>query len=182
MDWMIYIVASFFALAGLGCVFLVAINLPGTWLMIALAALIELVDGLYRTNEPPVTFGWWLIGLVILIALIGELIEFLAGAAGARFGGGTRRGMIGAIVGGLVGAILFTPLVPIPLLGTLIGAIVGTFAGAFFGEFTHVQKLGVWRSLRPATGATIGRVVGSIAKTAIAGVIWLALSVAAFWP
>ena len=33
-----------------------------------------------------------------------------------------------------------------------------------------------------AIGATIGRIGGTVAKLALAIAIWLALSVAAFWP
>ena len=59
-----------------------------------------------------------------MLAGIGELLEAGAGAAGTKMGGGSSRGMLGAIVGGLVGAIVCTPLIPIPVLGTLIGALI----------------------------------------------------------
>jgi uncharacterized protein len=181
MDWLLYVVAAFFVIAGAACVLLVAINLPGTWIMLALAVLIELLDGLYLTADPPVTFGWRVIGVCVALAIIGEILEFISGALGTKYGGGTRRGMIGAIIGGIIGAIVFTPIIPIPLIGTLIGALIGTFAGAAIGEITAEKPQSLRGSIIPASGATLGRILGTVGKAGIAVVMWLVLSVAAFW-
>lgn len=182
MDWLLYVVASGFVLFGAACVLLAAINLPGTWIMLGAALVIELLDWMYRSSEPSVTFGWWVLGAAFALAIIGELVEFLSGAAGSRFGGGRRRGMIGAVVGGIVGAIIFTPLVPIPIIGTLIGAVVGTFVGALIAEGSGGEPRTLFESIRPASGAAAGRVFGNLAKSVIAGVMWIMLSIAAFWP
>ena len=95
--------------------------------------------------------------------------------------------MLGAVVGGFLGAIVFTPLIPIPVLGTLAGALLGTFAGAFVAERTRTDRAegegtNVKAELKAATGATIGRLLGTTAKAAIAVTLWIGLSVAAFWP
>lgn len=186
MEWLHYLFVFFFALAGAVCIVLVALSLPGTWIMLALAVLIELTDGLYRTSpgaaQSPVTFGWGVLGVCMGLAVIGEILEFFAGALGAKHGGGTRRGMIGAIVGGVVGGLLFTFLLPIPLIGTLVGAVVGTFTGAVVGEVSGETPMTVRGSIRPATGATIGRVLGTVGKVGIALAVWLVLVMAALWP
>lgn len=137
MEWLVYLVAVLFSLLGLASLGLVALSLPGTWITLVLALVIELVDGYYMEGEDPTTFGWWLLGVCLVLALIGEALEFAAGAVGTKFGGGTKRGMIGAVIGGIAGAIVLTPLLPIPVVGTLVGALVGTFAGAYFAEKTH---------------------------------------------
>jgi uncharacterized protein len=183
MDWIVYLVAALFVLFGGLCVLAVAVSLPGTWIMLAAAVVIELVDDLWLSSpegESAVTFGWRIIGVCAALAVVGEVIEFFAGAAGTKAGGGTRRGMIGAIVGGFVGAIVFTPIIPIPLIGTLIGALIGTFAGAVVAEVTAREAMTVGGSMRPATGALIGRVLGTVGKMAIAVVMWLVLGVSAF--
>jgi uncharacterized protein YqgC (DUF456 family) len=118
----------------------------------------------------------------VVLAGLGELIEFAAGAAGAKRGGAGRRGMIGALIGGIVGALLLTPFIPVPVVGTLIGAIIGTFIGAVLGEVTGLEPKTVRGSMKPALGATIGRVAGTVGKMGTAIVVWLTLSVAAFWP
>jgi hypothetical protein len=188
MEWLLYIVAALFLLAGAGCLALILVSLPGTWIMLLLAGLIEYLDRLYLPVEPTggqVTFGWWVLGACIALAAVGETVELLAGAAGAKGGGASRRGMVGALIGGVLGAIVLTPVFFfIPVLGTLVGAVVGTFIGAVVGEMSaEREKARTLRgSLIPATGATIGRVIGTLSKLGIGIAVWLVLSVAAFWP
>lgn len=182
MEWILYIVAAGFALLGVACLVLVVLGLPGTWVMIGIALVIEALDGIYLSDEADPTFTWWIIGLAILLAGVGELLEFLAGVLGAKKGGASRRGMIGSLIGGIVGAIVLTPLLPIPVVGTLIGALIGTFAGAVVFELSHPENNDVRDTVKPAVGATIGRLLGTLAKVPIAIVVWLTLSVAAFWP
>ena len=61
---------------------LVILGLPGIWLMIALAGIIDLVDSL--THDGPLTFGWVSMAIALGLALLSEVIEFAAGAAGAK--------------------------------------------------------------------------------------------------
>jgi len=185
MEWIAYVVATLFSLLGAGCLVLVVFGLPGTWVMLGLAVLVEVFGGYYLAEAS--TFGGWVLGGCTLLALTGEGLELLTGAAGTKLGGGTRRGMIGAMLGGFLGAIVFTPLIPIPVLGTLVGALVGTFCGALAAERTRIdrpegEQADLKVELKAATGATIGRLLGTTAKAAIAVTLWIGLSVAAFWP
>ncbi|MCA9297169.1 MAG: DUF456 domain-containing protein [Phycisphaerales bacterium] len=177
-DWIQYVVASVFALIGLVCVVSVVVSLPGTWVMIALACLIELLDTVYLSSDPAVTFGWRVLLAAIVLAGFGELFEFLAGALGAKTAGSSGRGMLGALIGGVVGAIAGT-FIPVPVLGTLIGAVAGTFIGASVGELSHEERT-IRQTLKPATGATIGRLLGTLAKLPIAFAIWLVLVISMF--
>jgi len=182
MEWLLFVVAVLFTLLGAGCLVLIVFGLPGTWVMLAGAAIIEFADRLYLPADDRQTFAWWLLGVCLGLALVGELLEFLAGVVGAKYGGGTRRGMIGAIVGGILGVFVFTPfLFFIPVVGSLVGALIGTFIGAYVGELSAegASKRG---SVRPATGATIGRVLGTMGKMGTAVVVWVALSASAFLP
>ena len=182
MEWTGILVALLFTVLGLGCLVLVVIGLPGTWILIGLAAAVELLDHHYLDGANPETYGWWAIGACAALALVGEFLETLAGAAGTRAGGGSRRGMVGAMIGGIVGAILFTPLIPIPVLGTLIGALLGTFAGAAIAERSHEEPPDAQDTLKAAGGATLGRLLGTMSKAMIATTVWVVLSVGAFWP
>jgi uncharacterized protein YqgC (DUF456 family) len=155
------------------------IGLPGTWVLLALAAAFELVDG-WLLPGAPVTFGWGLIAGCGVLGLVGEGIEAVAGVAGTKVGGGTRRGMVGAFVGGIAGAILLTPVIPIPVVGTLLGAMIGAFAGAFVGEATGPAARGREHNLRAAFGAAVGKLGGTLAKLAIGAVMWVLLVSAAF--
>jgi len=181
VEMLAILVALLFSILGIGCLVLVVIGLPGTWVLIGLAVGVELLDHYYLEGVDPVTFGWGTIGACAGIALVGEAIEALAGAAGTKAGGGSRRGMVGAIVGGLVGAIVFTPLIPIPIVGTLIGALLGTFAGAVIAERTGDEGRDTQAALRAAGGATVGRLLGTVTKAVIATTLWVVLCVGAFW-
>src|SRR6185503_17493700 len=139
MEWIDYVVAVVFCLLALICAASIVLSVPGTWIMLALALIIEWADQFYLPPEHRQTFDWWVLGTCFALALLGELLELAAGAAGAKGGGGRRRGMIGALIGGVVGALLLTPFIPVPVVGTLIGAIVGTFIGAVVGEVTGAQ-------------------------------------------
>jgi uncharacterized protein len=182
MEWLAYVVATVFVLLGGLCVASIILSLPGAWIMLAIALVIELCDQFYLPAGDAQTWEWWLLGVCAGLVLLSEVIEFAAGAAGAKAGGAGRRGMVGALVGGIAGAIALTPLIPIPVVGTLIGAIIGTFMGAVIGEVSGEKAKTVRGSVKPAIGATIGRVVGTFSKIGIAIVVWLVLSITAFWP
>ena len=182
MSWIGYVVATIFTLVGSVCTVIVAVGLPGTWIMLGLALVIEWTDRFYLELGHRQTFGWWLLLICLALAIFGEVLEFLAGAIGAKKAGSSRRGTIGALAGGLLGAIggLW---IPMPLIGSLIGSFIGTFIGAMLGEWSQLEATASKRdSLKPAWGATAGRILGTVAKLPIAFAVWISLSIAAFWP
>ncbi len=182
MDWLLYVVAAMFLLLGAVCIVLVIFQLPGVWIMLALAGIIEYCDRFYLPLDDQQTFGWWVLGACVLLAVIGEIVEFVAGALGAKKGGSSRRGMIGALIGGIVGVFVFMPMLFfIPFFGPLVGAVLGTFIGAVVGELS-AERSTITGSIKPAIGATIGRVIGTMSKLGLAMAVWLVLTVAAFWP
>jgi uncharacterized protein YqgC (DUF456 family) len=180
LDWSAIGVAILFALLGLVSLLSILLGLPGTWMLLGLAVLIELVDGVWLGGAPAVTFGWATLGVAALLSAVGEVIEAAAGAAGARWGGATRRGVVGAFVGGIVGAFLLTGLVPIPVVGTLVGGLVGAFLGALLGEVTAEQRRHPNESLRAAVAAALGKLAGTFGKLAVGVVVWIVLVRAAF--
>lgn len=179
MAWQQVLVDILFTLAGGACVAIVALGLPGTWLLLALALAVEFTDGIYLPGEAPQTFSWPLLIACALAATVGEVLEFAAGVLGAKRSGSSARGAWGAFLGGLLGAAAGIAI-PIPIVGSLIGALLGTFVGAIVGELT-LPGAQVRSSLKPATGATLGRVLGTLSKIPIALLVWLALSFAAFY-
>ncbi len=183
MEWLQYVFATLFFVLGGVCVVLVVVQLPGTWALLGLAALLEYLDRLYLPVGDRQTFGWWVLGGCLAIAVIGEIIEFIAGAAGAKKGGSSSRGMWGALIGGIAGVFIFTPLFFFltPIFGAFLGAVLGTFVGAIVGEMTAEHGT-IKGSMKPAIGATIGRVLGATSKVGIAIAMWLTLTVSAFWP
>lgn len=167
---MIYVYVT--GLTVLNVIFWVAVlfNLPGTWLMVLLAALIEW----WQPDE--FLYSWPVLYVAAGLALWGEILEFALGAKGARRAGGSKRGAVLAIVGGIVGAVIGTPLAPI--LGTLIGACAGAFAGSLLGDLWAGRPIG--HSIDAGKGAAAGRLWGTIAKMAVGGAIVVLLAAAPF--
>jgi uncharacterized protein YqgC (DUF456 family) len=158
METVLLLLALFVGLA------LIPFGLPGLWVMIGAALL-------YSWAEPGRIGAPTLLGLTAL-AIVAEILEFLAAGKYARKYGGSRRAAWGAIIGGIVGAIVG---VPVPIIGSVIGAFAGSFAGALVAEMTLGSRMGP--ATRVATGALIGRAVATALKVAIgvALIAWVVL-------
>ena len=77
MEWIHYVIAVVFVLLGAGCVALVVVQGPGTWILLGLALVIELVDGVYRADGDQQTFPWWVLGVAAVLAVLGEIRDSL---------------------------------------------------------------------------------------------------------
>lgn len=168
---MLYVYAVLLTLLNLIFWFTILLNLPGTWLMVLLAVLLEW----WQPGE--YMFGWPVLYVATGLAVLGEVLEFVLGAAGSRRSGGSKRAAALAIVGGIIGAIVGTPL-PIPIAGTLIGACLGAFIGSLLGDIWAGRPL--LQGLEAGHGAAIGRFWGTIWKMVVGGAIVAVLGVAAF--
>jgi uncharacterized protein len=151
-----------FFLAQIAGLFIIPIGLPGTFLQVGAAAVMAASTG---------RIGWLWVGLFLVIALIGEGIEFLSGQWGAKRFGGSKKAAWGALIGGFVGVLIG---VPVPIIGSVIAAFIGTFAGSIVGEMIH-QKSNA-PNLKVGIGAVIGRAIGVGVKMSL-GFIILIISV-----
>ena len=144
------------ALLLFGCILLIPLGLPGTWLILGVA-----VGYAALTHE---SIGWISIVIIGILAIVGEALEFVMTGRVARRFGGSKRGSWGAIIGGTAGAFLGIPF-PIPFVGSMIGAFVGAFAGAFLFELAGGTRAGP--ATKVATGAFLGRVAAAAMKVGI---------------
>jgi uncharacterized protein YqgC (DUF456 family) len=175
-----YLVAVILTLVNLGWLVTVVFSLPGTWLMVlstGIAAWIQWQPGRPMNDQ---AIGLWALLALVVLAFIGEVLEFVAGAAGAKKAGGSRRGAVAAIVGGVVGAIVGTFVIPIPVLGSLIGAGGGAGLAAWGIELAGGKTME--HSVRIGMGAGVGRLMGTVYKLAVGVAIWIVATTAAFWP
>lgn len=144
-----------FTLAG---IVLVPLGLPGTWVIVASAILYSLFFDFFPNRSD----AWVIISLIIL-AILGEVLEFLVGTVGGKKLDVSTGAIIASVVGGLVGAIVG---VPVFLVGSLLGLLLGAFLGALFYEWF------VTRDFKLALGSAIAvffsRMVASFVKTCIA--------------
>ena len=145
---------TLFGLAVLVGLVLDVVGLFGNWVILGATALAWVATGYHH-------FSGRSLSILVGVALVGEALEMLASAYGAKKFGGGKGAMASALVGCLVGAVVGTPWFPI--VGTLVGACLGSFVAATAYEFVLVQKeapAALWTGL----GAALGKVAGLFAK------------------
>ncbi len=177
IEWLLYLTLIAFLLSGLG---LNLIGLPGLWLMVA-------AHGTYAALTPAAVVGWPSVIAIVSLALLAEVIEFVAGAAGSKAAGGALRSTIGAVVGGVAGGILGVVLVPfLPIVNAILGACVGSFLGAAALEASKApatveRRIDFYKRLdRVGRGAFWGKLWGILLKTVV-GVVMLVVSLWTAW-
>jgi uncharacterized protein len=155
------------------------LGLPGNWIIVGIAGacwwLVEPSSRLAVSTAVLVT--------LILFAVVGELIEFAAGALGVQRLGGSRRSTWLALLGSIMGAIVgFVVGSGVPIIGNVIASVVGSALGAFVGSIYGERSLGKpWEhSLQVGSAAFFGRVLGTAAKMFCGTVIAL-IFLAALW-
>jgi uncharacterized protein YqgC (DUF456 family) len=145
-------------------------GLPGNWAMILAAA----VYWWFMPPEIRVNFHWGVLIALAVLAGLGELIELVAGAAGATKAGGSKRGAALALLGSLSGGVLglFVGL-PIPVVGQIAAALIfaslGAMGGAMLGE--HWKGREFEEGLKIGQAAFWGRLFGTLGKFACGAVM-----------
>jgi uncharacterized protein len=155
-------------LAGFIGLVLIPFGLPGLWVIV-----LGVVGYGWFTNFQ--TMSATFMGIIIGLAIVGEIFESWIGFRFAKRYGGSSRAGWGALAGGLVGAIVG---VPIPVIGSVIGGFVGAFAGAALFEYSHARR--TEGALWAGWGAVLGRAAATGVKMAlgiamVAGSLLLAL-------
>jgi uncharacterized protein len=168
--WLYYVLVALLLLGGALCWLSNLISLPGNWMLVGLAAIVAFLVPHRGSQGVSVTTLVLLLGLAVL----GEVVEFAAGAAGAAKRGASRRSialsLVGAMAGSIAGALAGLPI-PVfgPLIAAVLGGSVGAFLGAYYGEAssqrTHVDSIAV------AKDAFMGRFWGTVGKFAIGAVM-----------
>ena len=167
---MTFLWALLFILAVLGFWLTTLLGLPGNWMIVAATALYA---WLIPENHSA-TMRWLAVGIVAGLALLGEVVELAASAAGVKKKGGSRRGAILALLGSMVGAVagMFFGL-PVPVIGSVTAALlfagVGALAGAMLGETMAGRSLD--HSWEVGQAAFWGRLLGTVAKAMIGAVM-----------
>ena len=145
------------------------VGLFGNWIILAAVAAAWALTGSAH-------FGGWTMAALAGLALLGEVVETVAAALGAKRVGGDRGAAISALLGAIAGGVVATPILPI------VGTVVGACAGAFLAAATHEILLmrrnatdAAWTGL----GAALGRIAGLFAKLAI-GIAMLIIAAATF--
>jgi uncharacterized protein YqgC (DUF456 family) len=140
--------------AGVGMAWLVAISLMvagliGCVIPVLPGHLIILIGALaYRLMLGPAGgLSWGGLVVLVLLMVISQVFEWVSGAAGSKWFGGSRWGAVGAILGSIVG-LFFMPF----------GLLLGPLIGAFSFEIMFARK-----QTAPAVVSGVGSVFGTLA-------------------
>jgi uncharacterized protein YqgC (DUF456 family) len=153
------------------------VGLPGNWIIVVAAA----AYAWWMPSDGRLALHWETVIVLVVLALLGEILEFATSALGVTKAGGSRRGAVLALVGSLVGGIvgLFVG-VPIPVIGSLAAALIfgglGALVGAMVGESWKGRDFDT--SLQIGQAAFIGRILGTLGKL-IVGSVMVAVTLAA---
>jgi uncharacterized protein YqgC (DUF456 family) len=168
--WLYYTLAVLLVTGGFLCWLSNLLSLPGNWVLLGLVALFAFL--VPETNGRGVS--WAGVGVLLALAVVGEAIEFAAGAAGAAKEGASKRSIFLSLVGAIVGSVMgATAGIPVPVLGSMVGALLGGSLGAFAGAYAGE----VWKERPHAAGvavgkaAFLGRLWGTVGKFAVGAVM-----------
>ena len=100
--------------------------------------------------------------VLFILAVAAEVLEFWSGLWGARRYGGSKKAMLGTLIGGLIGAITLSPM--IFGFGTIVGAFLGAFLGGFLVTYLEQRKMN--QAVRVGWGGLLGRVFAMVFKGA----------------
>ncbi len=98
--------------------------------------------------------GIWTLLILAVMASLTYVVEFAASILGVKKFGGSRRAMVGAVLGGVAGLFLGIP-----------GILIGPFAGAVIGELSLQKSLD--QAGRAGFGTVVGLAIGVAGKLAI---------------
>ena len=168
--WLYYTLALLLGCGGGLCWLSHLFSLPGNWILLGLAALFAWL----APHASGRGIGWTTVGILAGLAILGEVIEFFAGAAGAAKQGASRRSIVFSLIGGMAGSIFGAMAgLPVPVIGSVIAALLGgslgAFAGAYLGEKSIERPHG--ESMAVARGAFAGRLWGTVGKFAVGAVM-----------
>lgn len=150
----INIIVSVILLSG---VVMTMVGLPGNMIIVLTAV----GYGYYNEFQQ---VSYFVLAIVGGLFVLSEVIEFVAGALGAKKEKASKRAIIAAFLGTFAGGIGGTLILPI--IGSIIGALVGAFASAALAEYTKEKD--EEQAKRVALGVLKGQIFGMILKTTTA--------------
>jgi hypothetical protein len=178
--WLYYLWAILLVVGSLVAWLTTLLTLPGNWFIAGFTALFAWLI----PADSGRGIDWATVAVLLGLALVGEVIEFGASAAGAAKQGASKRGvalsMVGAIIGSVLGLMVGTPF---PVVGNFVMALLGGALGAVGGAYLGESWKGRPEEDRVAVGrgAFAGRIWGTIGKLAVGAVMCVIVTWFAFF-
>jgi hypothetical protein len=146
LEIIIYTTSAIFALAGL---ILTLFNFPGIWLVYISTVILAIFTGFEEITP-------LLLVILFFVAVLSTFIDNIVAALGAKTVGGSKWGMLGAVLGGMFGFII----------GNFPGFILGPLIGATLFELLFAHK-DLNESFRSGMGSLIGLFLSVFLKIAV---------------
>ena len=99
--------------------------------------------------------GWWTLGILTALSVLAHVVDFSAGAMGAKKFGASRWGAVGGMIGGVVGLFFFP-------IGLFIGPVLGVLAAEIL-----LARKALMPAARSSWGTLLGTMAGMIGKVFI---------------
>jgi len=149
--WWLFTIVLF----AVGLIGTIAPVLPGTTIILAAAIIHHLMLGADKS------IGWKAIVVLVLLALLSYVFDFLGSYFGAKYFGATKWGALGAIIGALVGLFF-------GIIGLFVGPVIGAVAGEFIAgkRMIDAGRAG-WGTLLGNIGAIVGKLIIALAMITI---------------
>ncbi len=122
--------------------------LPGTLFVLAGIVLGAWIDDFTRV-------GWGVLTVVIVLAVLAWVLDYVAGLLGAKQAGASRQAIIGALLGTVAG-----------LFMGIVGVLFMPLVGAAIGEWLAQRDHG--RALKVGVATWLGIMAGMVSKVVIA--------------
>jgi uncharacterized protein YqgC (DUF456 family) len=141
---------------------LLTIGLAGCFLPVLPGPLIILIAAVFHWFVFREASGveWWTFAVLIALLAASQIFDFVSGAAGSKWFGGTKWGVAGALLGAIVG-LFFMPL----------GLILGPVIGAYSFELLFAKK-GARQAAVSGFGSAVGT-ISSLVMKVIVGVVMI---------
>ena len=137
------------------------LTLPANWIMLGLIVV-------WRAVYPqPGGMGFLFFALLVGLAVLGEVIEYVTQGWGSKKYGSSTSGMWAGLLGAMIGALAGLPF--LLGIGALIGALVGAWGGCYLMERYHGKN--DQEARQAAKGALVGRFLGIVIKCGIGGIM-----------
>ena len=150
---------------------------PGNWIMLGFSSIYSWL----MPNESPYDFGIFIVLIVLIFAIIGEILEFFTSAISTKKAGGTKRGIWFSVIGSIIGSLagIFVGI-PIPIIGSLLAALLfsgaGALLGAYYGE--KVEGKNSKDAWKVGVSSFTGRILGSLFKIICGFIALICMSIA----
>lgn len=107
------------------------------------------------TVQPAHRVGWWTLGVLTALSILAHIVDFAAGAVGAKKFGASKWGALGGLIGAIVGLFFFP-------IGIFLGPVIGVVCAEIL-----LARRGLGPAARSSWGTLLGTTAGLVGKFVI---------------